>query len=191
MNKMNIINNIIGKKVLFFEYKTIKIPFKNYYHDRIFKISYCYFENYCYNNKLKPEEIKKYKVNNFNISEFLILFETQIKNILKEIIELIDNDKIDYIIGYDFNINILLNELIILNEDSIKKKLEKIKIIDIKYLCIKTNFIKDTKKYKIQSSKNPNVQYNVTDDNGNWECDCPSYRYTGTECKHIRQLKTK
>ena len=51
--------------------------------------------------------------------------------------------------------------------------------------------LSDTKKYKIQSSKNPNVQYNVTDDNGNWECDCPSYRYTGTECKHIRQLKTK
>ena len=51
--------------------------------------------------------------------------------------------------------------------------------------------LSETKKYKIQSSKNPNVQYNVTDDNGNWECDCPSYRYTGTECKHIRQLKTK
>jgi len=51
--------------------------------------------------------------------------------------------------------------------------------------------LSETKKYKIQSSKNPNVQYNVTDDNGNWECDCPSYRYTGTECKHIRELKTK
>lgn len=50
--------------------------------------------------------------------------------------------------------------------------------------------LSETKKYKIQSSKNPNVQYNVTDDNGNWECDCPSYRYTGTECKHIKQLKT-
>jgi hypothetical protein len=51
--------------------------------------------------------------------------------------------------------------------------------------------LSETKKYKIQSSKNPNVQYNVTDDNDNWECDCPSYRYTGTECKHIKQLKTK
>ena len=50
--------------------------------------------------------------------------------------------------------------------------------------------LSETKKYKIQSSKNPNVQYNVTDDTGNWECDCPSYRYTGTECKHIKQLKT-
>jgi hypothetical protein len=56
---------------------------------------------------------------------------------------------------------------------------------------LKDKGLSDTKKYKIQSSKNPNVQYNVTDDNGNWECDCPSYRYTGTECKHIRQIKTK
>ena len=56
---------------------------------------------------------------------------------------------------------------------------------------LKDKGLSETKKYKIQSSKNPNVQYNVTDDNGNWECDCPSYRYTGTECKHIRQLKTK
>jgi hypothetical protein len=52
--------------------------------------------------------------------------------------------------------------------------------------------LSETKKYKIQSSKNPNVQYNVTDDNDNWECNCPSYTYTGgNECKHIRELKTK
>ena len=56
---------------------------------------------------------------------------------------------------------------------------------------LKDKGLSETKKYKIQSSKNPNVQYNVTDDNDNWECDCPSYRYTGTECKHIVQLKTK
>ena len=52
--------------------------------------------------------------------------------------------------------------------------------------------LSETKHYKIQSAKDPNVQYNVTDDNGNWECDCPSYTYTGgNECKHIRELKTK
>ena len=57
---------------------------------------------------------------------------------------------------------------------------------------LKDKGLSDTKKHKIQSSKNPNVQYNVTEDNGNWECDCPSYTYTGgNECKHIRQLKTK
>jgi hypothetical protein len=56
---------------------------------------------------------------------------------------------------------------------------------------LKDKGLSETKKYKIQSSKDPNVQYNVTDDNGNWECDCPSYTYTGgNECKHIRQLKT-
>ena len=57
---------------------------------------------------------------------------------------------------------------------------------------LKDKGLSDTKKHKIQSSKNPNVQYNVTEDNGYWECDCPSYTYTGgNECKHIRQIKTK
>ena len=56
---------------------------------------------------------------------------------------------------------------------------------------LKAKGLSDTKKHKIQSSKNPSVQYNVTEDNGNWECDCPSYTYTGgNECKHIKQLKT-
>ena len=64
-------------------------------------------------------------------------------------------------------------------KDLIKKKL-------------KEKGLSETKKYKIQSAKNPNVQYNVIDDNGNWECDCPSYIYTGgNECKHIKQIKTK
>lgn len=57
---------------------------------------------------------------------------------------------------------------------------------------LKDKGLSETKKHKIQSSKNQSVQYNVTEDNGNWECDCPSYTYTGgNECKHIRQLKTK
>lgn len=57
---------------------------------------------------------------------------------------------------------------------------------------LKEKGLSETKKYKVSSSKDPNVQYNVTEDNGNWECDCPSYTYTGgTECKHIKQLKTK
>ena len=63
---------------------------------------------------------------------------------------------------------------------------------DLSKRKIKDKGLSDTKKHKIQSSKNPNVQYNVTEDNGNWECDCPSYTYTGgNECKHIKQLKTK
>ena len=56
---------------------------------------------------------------------------------------------------------------------------------------LKEKGLSETKKHKIQSSKDPNVQYNVTEDNGNWECDCPSYTYSGgNECKHIKQLKT-
>jgi len=56
---------------------------------------------------------------------------------------------------------------------------------------LKEKGLSETKKHKIQSSKDPNVQYNVTEDNGNWECDCPSYAYSGgNECKHIKQLKT-
>jgi hypothetical protein len=64
-------------------------------------------------------------------------------------------------------------------------------IDDLIKLKLKEKGLSDTKKHRIQSSKDPNVQYNVTEDNGNWECDCPSYTYTGgKECKHIRQLKT-
>jgi len=46
------------------------------------------------------------------------------------------------------------------------------------------------KKYQVASSKDPNVKYNVIEDNGNWECDCPSFTYTGgKECKHIKSVK--
>ena len=48
----------------------------------------------------------------------------------------------------------------------------------------------EVKEFTMPSSKDPNVTYKVTNDNGNWECDCPSYTYTGgKECKHIRQAK--
>ena len=50
----------------------------------------------------------------------------------------------------------------------------------------------EVKKYKAPSSKDPNVSYKVIEDNGNWECDCPSFTYTGgKECKHIKELKAK
>ena len=50
----------------------------------------------------------------------------------------------------------------------------------------------EVKEFTMPSSKDPNVTYKVKNDNGNWECDCPSYTYTGgNECKHIRQIKTK
>ena len=66
---------------------------------------------------------------------------------------------------------------------------------DVKNLIerkLKEKGLSQIKQHKIQSAKDPNVFYNVTEDNGNWECDCPSYTYTGgNECKHIREAKTK
>ena len=50
----------------------------------------------------------------------------------------------------------------------------------------------EVKEFMMTSSKDPNVHYKVKNDNGNWECDCPSFTYTGgKECKHIREAKTK
>lgn len=45
--------------------------------------------------------------------------------------------------------------------------------------------------WQVASSKDPNVSYKIIHDNGNWECDCPSYTYTGgKECKHIKEIKS-
>jgi len=55
---------------------------------------------------------------------------------------------------------------------------------------LKEKGLTESKKYQVPSSKDPNVKYNVIEDNGNWECDCPSFTYTGgKECKHIKSLK--
>ena len=55
---------------------------------------------------------------------------------------------------------------------------------------LKEKGLSQSKKYKMVSSKDPHVYYNVIEDNGNWECDCPSFIYTGgKECKHIKNAK--
>jgi hypothetical protein len=55
---------------------------------------------------------------------------------------------------------------------------------------LKEKGLTESKKHQVPSSKDPNVKYNVIEDNGNWECDCPSFTYTGgKECKHIKLLK--
>jgi len=55
---------------------------------------------------------------------------------------------------------------------------------------LKEKGLSHPKKYQVASSKDPNVKYNVIEDNGNWECDCPSFTYTGgKECKHIKSVK--
>ena len=52
--------------------------------------------------------------------------------------------------------------------------------------------LKKPQGWKVASSKDPNVTYRVIEDNGNWECDCPSFTYTGgKECKHIKDIKAK
>lgn len=57
---------------------------------------------------------------------------------------------------------------------------------------LKEKGLTEVKEFTIPSSKDPNVTYKVKNDNGNWECDCPSFTYTGgKECKHIREAKTK
>jgi len=45
-------------------------------------------------------------------------------------------------------------------------------------------------KWKVPSSKDTSVFYDVKEDNGDWECSCPSFAYSdGKECKHIRDTK--
>jgi hypothetical protein len=57
---------------------------------------------------------------------------------------------------------------------------------------LKEKGLTEVKEFIMTSSKDPNVTYKVKNDNGSWECDCPSFTYTGgKECKHIREAKTK
>ncbi len=57
---------------------------------------------------------------------------------------------------------------------------------------LKEKGLTEVKEFTMPSSKDPNVTYKVTNDNGSWECNCPSYAYSGgNECKHIREAKTK
>lgn len=57
---------------------------------------------------------------------------------------------------------------------------------------LKEKGLTEVKIHKVVSSKDRNVLYDVTEDNGTWECDCPSFTYTGgQECKHIREVKSK
>lgn len=57
---------------------------------------------------------------------------------------------------------------------------------------LKEKGLTEVKIHEVTSSKDPNVTYKVIEDNGKWECDCPSFTYTGgKECKHIREVKSK
>jgi hypothetical protein len=57
---------------------------------------------------------------------------------------------------------------------------------------LKEKGLKKPQGWQVVSSKDPNITYKVIEDNGTWECDCPSFTYTGgKECKHIREIKSK
>lgn len=46
--------------------------------------------------------------------------------------------------------------------------------------------------WAVPSSKDVSVLYTVKEDNGVWECSCPSFLYSsGKDCKHITSIKTK
>jgi len=55
---------------------------------------------------------------------------------------------------------------------------------------LKEKGLTNVKKYQVASAKDPNVKYDVIEDNGKWECNCPSFIYgVNKECKHIRECK--
>lgn len=46
--------------------------------------------------------------------------------------------------------------------------------------------------WAVPSSKDVSVLYTVKEDNGVWECSCPSFNYSGgKDCKHIVSIKNK
>jgi predicted nucleic acid-binding Zn finger protein len=45
--------------------------------------------------------------------------------------------------------------------------------------------------WKVPSSKDISILYEVNEDNDNWSCTCPSFAYNGgKDCKHIKDIKT-
>jgi len=51
---------------------------------------------------------------------------------------------------------------------------------------------KPAQNWTIKSSSNPAKSYSVSrDENGSWSCTCPHWTYRKSECKHIKQCKTK
>src|SRR3989338_829058 len=161
---INDINNIVGKKVLFFDLETtglIKTPYgmrpENEYPDykskiydnvRIVSIGWLYMENFDYDYEIGLENIgeKIVKPDNFIIPEDSIRIHgiTQdianktgivIKKALKKIIDGIKD--CDYIIGYNvfFDVNILLSELYRIESSNIIDKILELKKIQ-KILCV-------------------------------------------------------
>ena len=51
--------------------------------------------------------------------------------------------------------------------------------------------LKEPMAWKVPSSKDISILYEVNEDNDNWSCTCPSFAYNGgKDCKHIKDIKT-
>jgi DNA polymerase III epsilon subunit-like protein len=175
---------LCGKKVLFIDVETIGLPKQksgiqkpeNVFYDyrdnskydtsRMVQLSYYYYE--CYNNKIPElDKIKDYiiKPKNFNVlcSEIHGITDEianekgiRIKKAIKEIKNLLLNDEIDYILGYNvfFDVNILMNEFHRIKKNKVLKKMNKLisdkKIIDVAQICVQLDIInKPRRKYRI------------------------------------------
>lgn len=69
----------------------------------------------------------------------------------------------------------------------------KVMPIVYKYIQKEKNTGKEIIIYMIKSISRENHSYNVVNEDGQWICDCPSYKYkSGTDsdghCKHIRLI---
>lgn len=66
-------------------------------------------------------------------------------------------------------------------DDEVKELIEK---------KLKEKGLKEPRQWKVPSSKDVTVLYEVSEDNDKWECSCPSFVYNnGKECKHIKDIK--
>jgi hypothetical protein len=56
---------------------------------------------------------------------------------------------------------------------------------------LKEKGLKEPMAWKVPSSKDVSILYEVNEDNDNWSCTCPSFAYNGgKDCKHIKDIKT-
>lgn len=109
-------------------------------------------------------------------------------------------DKVDtnlYNVAYDEGEDISLKVLEALFDDSfffdVFRKNNSWKTGDVKNLIdskMKELGLKEPMAWKVPSSKDVSILYEVNEDNGEWNCSCPSFAYNiGNDCKHIKDIK--
>jgi len=109
-------------------------------------------------------------------------------------------DKVDrnlYDVANDEGEDISLKVLDALFDDSfffdVFRKNNSWKTGDVKDLInrkMKEYGLKEPMAWKVPSSKDVSILYEVNEDNDEWSCSCPSFAYNnGNDCKHIRDIK--